>query len=114
MPRYVYRCAGGHSTERVASIDARERPCEVCGLPAQRLPFYTDTAIQGETVAKPSRHRDKNPSLRHGYMDLDRAFEAMDGVQRDARKRGVEPPDLFAEARRRVESGEATESRIGR
>ena len=89
-------------------------PCPDCGLPARRMPFCAGVAIRGETVAKPMMRREKNPSLTHGYMDMDRFQEAHESVLRESRKRGVKPPDLFAEAKRRVASGEVTESRIAR
>lgn len=101
-------------TEQVASYDADERPCSVCGLPARRLPFCAGVAIRGETVAKALPGKDTGAITKHGYMNLDLAFEAIENVQRESRKRGREPPDLFAEAKRQVASGEVTESRIAK
>lgn len=113
MPRYDYRCDEGHVTEAVAGVEVGLLPCPACGRQARRVPFCESVSIQGETVAK-VRYREQNPSLRHGYMDMDRFKEAHQDVLRASRKAGVEPPDLFAEARRRVESGEVTKSAVGR
>jgi putative FmdB family regulatory protein len=110
MPRYAYSCAGNHTFEQVAPFDASERPCPECGLPAQRAFCSGLPAIKGDTVPKVCGQ--SSAITKHGYIDVDQAFDAIDDVQRTARKQGVEPPDLFREARRRVAAGEATERRI--
>lgn len=98
----------------MAGYEDEEVPCPDCGLPARRMPYCVGVAIRGDTVAKELPGKDSGAITKHGYMNLDLAFEAIENVQRESRKRGKEPPDLFAEAKRRVVSGEVTESRIAK
>jgi len=110
MPRYDYRCDQGTVTEATREMAVSEIACPDCGGVAQRQAVYANQAIRGDTVARGTGRA--SAITKNGYIDIDQGFEAIEDVQRTARKRGEEPPDLFREAQRRVATGEATKQRI--
>ena len=99
MPRYDFRCSQGHTTEAVTPMAVDRRPCP-CGAEAVRQAVYAEQTIIGDTVPKPrlgSSSRDKAGRFRLGIWE-----EAQSEIIHDAKKAGVEPPDLFQNAKRRV------------
>ena len=72
----------------------------VCGLPALRQAIYAEQHIIGETVAKP--RLGNSCKDRNGRYDLGIVEEAQHEIIHDAEKAGVEPPDLWKDAKRRA------------
>ena len=98
MPRYDFRCEAEHVTEAVKPMAVSVIYC-VCGLPALRLAVYAEQTIIGATVAGPrlgNSSRDEAGRFRLGLVQ-----EAQHEVLRDAEKAGVEPPDIFGDAKRK-------------
>ena len=90
MPRYDFKCLGGHLTERRVPMSIRTIPCPVCGEESQRVPFYVTTVIVTETGVgsgygryKPvgSEIKDKN-----GRIRLDLFQEATDELDHSHKK----------------------------
>ena len=82
-----------HVTERrVANYDVEEIECPVCGASAHRdeVPRSSPPATAGLAIQPMNQRR----------IRLDDGFNAIEEVQTAARKAGVDPPDLFAEAQR--------------
>ena len=99
MPRYDYRCPQGHVTalKRPMVVSVIECPC---GRAALRVAVYAEQHIIGETVAKP---RLGNSCMdRNGRYDLGLVTEAQHEIIYHAEKAGVEPPDLWKDAKRRA------------
>lgn len=95
MPRYDYRCAAGHETETEASRFVRDVPCSVCDRAAQRL-ISTGVGIVGMMPTPTTEAR----------IPFSRYLEAQGELVESARKQGVEPPDLWGAAKRRIARGD--------
>ena len=91
MPRFDYGC-GLHVEERVEARDLAEVPCSTCGRAARRL-ITSPPHINGAAI----------PPMRERRIPLTRFVNALDDMQRDARKAGVEPPDVLEIAQRQAQ-----------
>jgi hypothetical protein len=81
-------------------------PCP-CGAEAVRQAIYSEQTIIGETVAGSqlgNTCRDRN-----GRYDLGLVTEAQHEIIYDAERAGVEPPDLWKDAKRRARTPLRTE-----
>lgn len=95
MPLYDFRCRADHSTEHLAGFDVSEIVCPACGLPARR------------SAVNLIRHTGFVPTpTKEHYIPLSRAIEAQHEMVYQAEKHGVQAPDLWKEAKRRVAAGE--------
>lgn len=96
MPRYDYQCSRGHVRESVEDRDTASIACLDCGSPAARV--VSAGHVAGAIGFTPK------PTAEH-YVHLDRAVNAQHEIIDQCRRAGVEPPDLFGVAQRRVRSG---------
>lgn len=92
MPRYDFRCAGGHVTEELTGREVRAIACPSCPLLAERLVVPSGVGITGLTV----------PPIGERRVHLGRAIEAQHEIVDQAQRAGVEPPDLLSVARRKA------------
>jgi hypothetical protein len=83
-------------TARASVVSSAERPCPSCDGVARRA-AVNHVAVNGFAFV-PYNQRP---------IHLDRGMNALMDVQRDAERAGVAAPNLFAEAERRVVSGQA-------
>ena len=95
MPRYDYRCAGGHTAESVQPHEMDAIACP-CGLSAQRVvlsPPYATGFAQRPTREAP--------------INVSRFTEAHGEILQTAKRHGITPPDLWGAAKERVRRGDA-------
>jgi len=88
MPTYDYYCGCGVVTEARQGISVEAIPCPACGQSAERVPFYTNQYINGETVAKgiTKATRAGNVKDKHGRYRLSIFEEASAEVNHDYEK----------------------------
>jgi len=89
VPRYDYGCASGHLEERFEDRDTSQVPCSECGRVARRR-ISTAPLINGVAV----------PPMRERKIPIQDFQNALDDQQTAARRAGVEPPDVWAAAKR--------------
>ena len=94
MPWYEYRCAVGHVTEQRQPREVGEIDC-ACGLAAQRL-ISANVGMSGFVPTPTTEAR----------LPFSRYIEAQGEVVESARRAGVEPPDLWGAAKRRIARGD--------
>ena len=94
MPWYEYRCAAGHLTLQKQPRDIGEIAC-ACGLTARRL-ISANVGMSGFVPTPTAQAR----------IPFSRYIEAQGEVVESARRAGVEPPDLFGLAKRRIARGD--------
>ena len=94
MPRYDYRCPGGHVTEALRPREEDTCPCPQCGLPAESVVLSPPGVIG--FVPRPTREASVN---------LTRAVEAQHELVHTAQRHGIEPPDPLKLAKERVSKG---------
>lgn len=90
MPRYDFGC-GEHVEERIEPRDVAEVPCSMCSRPARRL-ITSVPRVNGAAI----------PPMRERKIPITRWVNALDDMQRDARKAGVAPPDVLGIAQRQA------------
>ena len=98
MPRYDYRCAGGHTTEAIRPMRVGLIDCPVCKEPAQRLSCYAGIQAMGDGI---NCHR----PTREAPVDITQFTEAHGQILHEAEKAHVEPPDFLKIAKERVRTG---------
>jgi len=91
MPYYDYLCGRGHLREVFAGRDDSALTCEDCGDVARRV-ILTAPLVNGVAV----------PPMNQRKIPVDRFVNALEDVQREARKTGVDPPDFLADAKRQA------------
>jgi putative FmdB family regulatory protein len=73
MPIYDFRCADGHVTERVRTIDTAAIACPECGENAERL-VGAPSMIVGPTLhtelQRPQKYRDAHERAEHGFRHV--------------------------------------------
>ena len=94
MPWYEYRCAAGHLTEQRQPRDKGEIDCD-CGLTAWRL-ISSGVGVSGFVPTPTAQAR----------IPFSHYIEAQGEVVESARRAGVEPPDLWGLAQRRIARGD--------
>jgi hypothetical protein len=97
MPKYDYRCAGGHTTEAVRPVEVGLIDCSTCEEPAQRLAVY-DVQVMGDGI---NCHR----PTREARININQLTEAHGEVLHEAKKKGVQAPDFLKIAKERVRTG---------
>lgn len=97
MPRYDYQCAAGHIQESLESRETDAIDCGFCGEAARRV--VSAGAVAGAIGFTP------RPTREH-YVHLDRAVNAQHEIIDQCRRAGIQPPDLYGEAKRRIAAGE--------
>ncbi len=98
MPRYDYRCAGGHTTEAVRPMRVGLIDCPTCEEPAQRLSCYAGIQQAGDGV---NGHRPTSEAP----VNVTQFTEAHGQVLHEAERAGVEPPDFLKVAKERIKAG---------
>lgn len=96
MPRYDYRCGAGHETEATENRETDSIAC-FCGQASKRVISAAHVAGAVGFTQKPTREH---------YVRLDRAINAQHEVIDQCRRAGIQPPDLYGEAKRRIVAGE--------
>ena len=90
MPLYIYRCAGGHETELLRGREIVSIPCPQCSATAERVSVYQTALLTARTPVG------ERPVSVRQYI------EANEEVAYQHEKAGTRPPDVLAEAKRRV------------
>lgn len=98
MPRYDYRCAGGHTVEAERPMSVGLIDCPTCKEPAQRLAVYQGVQLMGDGI-------NTHQPTREARINLTRFTEAHGQILHEAEKKGVEPPDFLKIAKERVRTG---------
>ena len=83
MPLYDFRCDEGHEFEERGGFNTSEVPCH-CGLVARRS-SVNRIGVSGFAT----------PAMNERPLPISRGQEAMDDMQTQARKTGVEAPDVW-------------------
>lgn len=98
MPYYDFICpaCGSVTTARASGVSSPERPCPSCPATAKRSPINR-VAVSGFAFVP----YDQRP------IHLDRAINAQHDLVDEAERTGVPQPDYWAEAKRRVKTGQA-------
>ncbi len=98
MPRYDYRCVGGHVTEKERGYDVDRIPCPVCGVSAQRLAVYPGVQLMGDGI-------NTHQPTKEAPVNVTRFMEAHGQILQEAEKAHVTPPDFLKIAKERVRTG---------
>ena len=99
MPRYDYRCAGGHVTEKERGYDVVRVTCPICGASAQRLAVYQGVQVMGDGI-------NTHQPTKEAPVNVTRFMEAHGQILYEAEKAHVTPPDFLGIAKERIRRGD--------
>lgn len=97
MPRYDYQCTAGHVRESTEDRETSSVACSACGGVARRIVVPGHAPGVNGFTQKPTREH---------YVPLGRALEAQHEIVHQAERAGIQAPDLWSEAKRRVRRGD--------